>query len=56
MRLLYAYFKELPREEAPFLRIPLHRVLKLSLGQGDAQEEVITLAAEELADPHVSSC
>jgi hypothetical protein len=56
LRLLYAYFNELPRDEAPFLKIPLHRVMKLRVDQSGCSESVIELGELADQDRDVPSC
>lgn len=53
-RMLYSYFKGLPREKAPFVSIPLNTVIKLTPGPYDCEEERITLIPKNkiyAADP-----
>ena len=53
-RMLYAYFKGMAREEAPFVSIPLNTVIKLTPGAYTCEEERIVLIPphkDKHADP-----
>ena len=56
LRIIYAYFKNIPREEAPFLKIPLHQVIRLTPEAYECQEKVFPLMESEGVDAHAPSC
>lgn len=55
LRIIYAYFMDMPREKAPFVKIPLNTVIKLIPEAYGCQEERICLIPMEDKEKNVQS-
>jgi len=55
LRIVYAYFMDMPREQAPFVKIPLNTVIKLTQATYDCKEERVCLIEMDEKQKHASS-
>ena len=55
LRIIYAYFMDMPREQAPFVKIPLNTVIKLTPATYDCKEERVCLIKMSEKEKNASS-